>query len=286
MLGKLTTIHLNSMMKSLIRRTKMQAELIIVTPEMAKRWLGNNPVNRTVKHHHVLNISRDIIANRWQINGATICICEDGTLLDGQHRLLAIVKANLSIRTHVIQELPREGRDSIDSGVRRTAGDRLTMAGEIYGKEQSSIANFLISLAHEKARSITASQQEILYVTENHNLVPSCGLSKSAFPKIGTILGGLHYIACYNNYHQKADEFISVFKTGIPTYEGDAAHFAREYLISQEIKQTTVRTEFKRRFVVHCFNKFMNGVPVKASHLPNRYYVPNWRSSSLGINIA
>lgn len=263
----------------------MQTAIETITPALAKIMLGMNTQNRKLKKNHVQNMVRDIQNGLWQLNGSSICVCSDGTLLDGQHRLHAIIKADKSIETIVVRGLPKDARDTIDSGTKRTVSDRISMNGASYATSQSSVANFLISVAHNTPRSVTASQQEVLSVIENHDLIPSCTVADKAFPRVGTLLAGLHYIACYQDNHQKADEFIAVFKKGVPTYEHDAAHFCREYFIAQEMKQVSIRTEFKRRIIVNAFNKFIMNEPMRSARFPEKYYIPQWTPECVGVHI-
>lgn len=62
--------------------------LMDVTPEMASRWLKLNLNNRTVNHNNVDAIAKDILSNDWDTTHQGIAIAADGTIIDGQHRLL------------------------------------------------------------------------------------------------------------------------------------------------------------------------------------------------------
>ena len=72
----------------------MYSKLMDVTPEIAKRWLEQNRGNRSINQKQVDTIAKDILAGDFDTTHQGIAIATDGTLLDGQHRLLAIVKAN------------------------------------------------------------------------------------------------------------------------------------------------------------------------------------------------
>ena len=62
-----------------------------ITPPMAALLLGNNGANRKLNKRHVDFLSDQIKSGKWQKIGQTIVIAKDGTLMDGQHRLTAIV---------------------------------------------------------------------------------------------------------------------------------------------------------------------------------------------------
>lgn len=106
-------------------------ELMLVTPEMAEAWLGKNVGNRRVRKAILNRYSRDIAAGRWRENGSSIVIARNGNLLDGQHRLHAIVKAGVPVMTLVVRDVPDEAQPTIDDGAKRTTADRLTFRDEV-----------------------------------------------------------------------------------------------------------------------------------------------------------
>lgn len=111
---------------------------VTVTPKMAAGWLkrqqlleAQDPLmrNRNVKDDKVRAYSRDMKAGQWKVNGETIIFASNGRILDGQHRLLACVDADASFRTLVVEDVPHEAMQTIDTGVMRTAGDQLAIFG-------------------------------------------------------------------------------------------------------------------------------------------------------------
>ena len=67
----------------------------LITPEMAKEYLTHNEHNpRKANRLQVEAYARDLAAGKWQLNGETIVFDANGDLKNGQHRLMAIVKAN------------------------------------------------------------------------------------------------------------------------------------------------------------------------------------------------
>ena len=64
-------------------------QLVEITPELAHEWLGFNTHNRNIRQRIVTAYAADMTGGDWQWNGESIKFAEDGTLLDGQHRLAA-----------------------------------------------------------------------------------------------------------------------------------------------------------------------------------------------------
>lgn len=107
----------------------MMPELVTVTPAVAKKWLRSNTHNRNVRPLHVSALARDMAAGRWQVNGETVKFGEDGTLLDGQHRLLAVLEADTAVQMWVIRGIPVVAQATMDGGAKRTTKDILGMEG-------------------------------------------------------------------------------------------------------------------------------------------------------------
>jgi predicted nucleic acid-binding Zn ribbon protein len=74
------------------------ASIVYVTPEMAERWLGHNKVNRNLRNRRVDQFARDMRSGRWQLTGEAIKFGKSGNLIDGQHRLWAVIESGCTSR--------------------------------------------------------------------------------------------------------------------------------------------------------------------------------------------
>lgn len=111
------------------RKTKAP-EITIVTPEMAMQLLEYNTLNRPVSDIHVARITRQIIEDKWRFNGDTIKIASTGDVLDGQHRLWAIVNSKKSVETIIVRGIAREAFATIDTVRKmRSGSDTLALNG-------------------------------------------------------------------------------------------------------------------------------------------------------------
>lgn len=109
---------------------KPEAKIIFVNPDMAARWLERNTRNRRIRPATVKKYARDMAAGRWQITGEGVKFAPDGSLLDGQHRLAAIVEAGATVPLLVVRGIAQDAQRVMDTGRARTASDALTMRGE------------------------------------------------------------------------------------------------------------------------------------------------------------
>lgn len=108
-------------------------ETVTVTPKLAEQWLNGNTHNRALRDPHVAFLASEITGGRWKENGETIKFAPDKQLIDGQHRLFAVIEAGKSIRALVAWNVPRDSFHTIDVGAGRTAGDTLGVDGEEQG---------------------------------------------------------------------------------------------------------------------------------------------------------
>ena len=109
----------------------MKIEIISVTPAIAQKWLDTNATNnRKISKKIVATYARDMIAGRWELTGEAIKFDTDGRLIDGQHRLTAVIAAHKNVNMAVITGLAPNVMDVIDTGKSRTGRDALTIHGQ------------------------------------------------------------------------------------------------------------------------------------------------------------
>lgn len=116
--------------------------VIDITPATAKRWLRQNTHNRNLRDRVVNSYAADMRDGNWVEDGQAIKFARGdialfdnpyltgGPLLDGQHRLSAIVAANVTIRMLVVTGLPASTQDTMDTGAKRVLADALKLRGE------------------------------------------------------------------------------------------------------------------------------------------------------------
>lgn len=102
---------------------------VTVTPDMAREWLKTNTNNRTIRRRNVESLAREMKDDRWQFNFELVMFGESGRLLNGQHRLEAVILADKSIELPVVRNVPDEVQATLDQGARRTAADDLMTYG-------------------------------------------------------------------------------------------------------------------------------------------------------------
>jgi hypothetical protein len=109
-----------------------------ISPVQARQWLETSLHNRPLRQATVDRYAKDILENRWHNNGETIKFNGKGQLIDGQHRLSAVVQAGKGIPALVVHNLALECIDTVDTGRMRSLANQLAMEGETYYCELST----------------------------------------------------------------------------------------------------------------------------------------------------
>ena len=121
---------------------KVIAKLVEVTPDLAAEWLEMNTMNRNISQTTVKRYALAMLAGEWQQNGQTITIAEDGTVLDGQHRLWAVIEAGVTVTFLVVFNVSKDAIATIDSGVTRTFRHVLQIKGSKHASTAATLTKF------------------------------------------------------------------------------------------------------------------------------------------------
>lgn len=97
----------------------------LVTPDLARELLEGNTHNRSVNQKRVRELAELHGTRFWKETGDPIRITDDGILVDGQHRLLAITQSGVSVHYFIMRGVDLTAQEVIDTGSRRTLASML-----------------------------------------------------------------------------------------------------------------------------------------------------------------
>lgn len=139
----------------------MKLTTLIVTPAIAAEMLARNKLNRPLSSYWVFMLASAMKAGEWKLNGEAIKIDTNGDIIDGQHRLHAIIKSGRAIPLCVIEDLPTDIFDTLDQGKRRSAADVLAIGG---AKNSCAISSALrvITFLEGTATSLTSVRTPLI----------------------------------------------------------------------------------------------------------------------------
>jgi hypothetical protein len=137
--------------------TDPAVEWVTVEPHDAERWLERNDANRGLRARAVNAYARDMEHGKWMLTGESIKFDRAGNLLDGQHRLSAIVQSGTPQRLLIVSGIDPTVRTVIDTGAVRTSGDALRIAGIGGGNPYALAAAARLLVLWESGRLPTMS---------------------------------------------------------------------------------------------------------------------------------
>lgn len=262
-----------------INRSKsgVVSEVVTVTPGLAGELLRRNENNRGIKQVKAGQYAADMREGRWTFNGEPIIISDTGELNDGQHRMQAIIDANISLPFLFVFGLSRESRETVDQGAARGAGDYLSMGGMANATIASVIARLLI--AYERSDGQAVETKEITNaevvsrarrdedITASAHFASTVGRKAQAYVA-GTIVGFCHYVFSEID-GADAEEYLTQVCTGEGLGSQCAALAVRERMLSEgKSRQKKIAIIFRG------WNFYRRGMKVRTSSLPSNMPLP------------
>jgi len=244
-----------------------------VTPQIAREWLKRNRVNRRLSKPLVSRFQREMRANQWIENGETIKFNLDGDLIDGQHRLYAVIAANMPVKLMVAENLSCSEKTifTIDNGRPRSATDSIHIAGLKYSSHLAALVRFRINLATTKTGPI--GNLEILneIKRDEERYIKAAAASAAAKPIcFGPPYGAFFYQAMKRNpailyiFHDR-------FCKGTNMESDDPILVLRNHFLA--LKHSPIKSYGASRYQVYaklCYhwNKWVKGIKVKYARCP------------------
>ncbi len=121
--------------------TNITTEIREIGPAEASELLTKNVQNRKVASHAISKYVADMKNGDWLFDGAPIRISSTGKLLDGQHRLTAVLQSKTTQKFLVIDGLPEVTQAVMDTGRKRTLANMLTIQGEDNANALAAVIN-------------------------------------------------------------------------------------------------------------------------------------------------
>lgn len=123
----------------------MKIILETITPTLAQSYLDTMGPNRAPTRSRVRLYASEMLAGKWRLTHQAIAFNCDGSLRDGQHRLLAIVLSGKTQQMYVARGLNNEALKFIDTHKARTDADAFAIDGHILGHNEVAVAKALWS---------------------------------------------------------------------------------------------------------------------------------------------
>jgi hypothetical protein len=216
-------------------------DIRLVSPAHAKALLARNDDNRTVRSRHVRQLAEAMRADHWVFNGETIKIASDGTLLDGQHRLMAVIEAGATLPMTVVEGLPRPVQNSIDTGRKRRLPEVLHIRGyaDVYWLATSVNALYRFRATGAFGRGGAPTTPQALELLEREpQIVHSLRVAKNVYHDVHgsvAIFAASHRVFSDHD-SEKAEEFFTKLRHGTNLGERNPILLLRRQMIRASMR--------------------------------------------------
>ena len=244
--------------------------VVQMTPQLAEKILENNRLNRPLRSGRVERYAKDMKEGRWEQNGETIKMTDGGDLLDGQHRLFAVIEAEVSVPMLIIEGLDAKVMPTIDTGASRSYGDVLSIRGNKNTLVTASILRWLYwyfaNPRPTNPMSASISHGQLDEFAEFHKDVPEraseIASSKAKRFAPASILG-FAYTLAYRVDAGKAGAWLSLLDTGAGLEERHPVYLLRERLVANRMAKAKLQPVDVAALMIKSWNNFYTGARPK-----------------------
>lgn len=236
-----------------------------ITPKIASTWYpALNEKNRPLSLERVRIMADDMRHGRWKLNGETIKFSNEGKLIDGQHRLAAVIESGVSIHCLICRDVHISTFETIDTGKKRSAGDVIGMLGEDYHTQTAStlgVIEDILTQSYQFHGRITNSRIKEMFeqFPEVRNSVKRVhDKQKLVFP---SLLMGLDYLFRQVN-PEAAEKFLNDFLSGAGLAFDDPVHVLRERLMRNKMASAKMPKKPMAALIIKAFNSRLKGTLV------------------------
>lgn len=271
----------------------MKVTQITITPSVAEALLEKNIANfRRPSKSKVERYAGEMKRGCWQSNGDTIKLDDNGVLLDGQHRLLAVVRSGVTIPGILIEGISPESVSTIDRGRPRTIPQWLAYKGIVNASTVATTARLCVlyekGLWSDQAGYSTCNilDSEIMdYVdTYQEGIIAACR-KVSGTPKTFGVssTAAVAFLGCGKrdiNQSETAVWFLDRLTKGDNLSELDPVYHLRNKFLKQT-PQSKMTPFMIRMSVTLAWNKTIRGEPSSGYQMavkmtgPSKTILPN-----------
>lgn len=240
-----------------------------ITPRYAQQLLARNEGNRAIRSNMVNRYAAMMLAGRWLENGDVIRVGKTGRLLDGQHRLLAVVESGIPIRCGLVLDVDEATFSTIDTGGSRTARDIVAMSGRANAGIATPTAAQLWRIIHGVQKNTAVPPTYLVEILNrwpeiDHAASRSAGSETARGLLTPAVLSMAYlYLHAVANKPELAERFVTGMNAGEGLVSGDPILALRQRMIN--LRQGSVRSAARTVWgaVVRTIDALETGEPLQ-----------------------
>ena len=244
-----------------------------ITPEIAKKMLENNIISN--RKPTVANVNRyaEMMKKGLWINCHVqpIIFSNEGELMDGQHRLHAVIKSGKTIKFNVVYA-DKSIMPTIDDGKKRTPGDACKISGIPNSNQYSGIMTLYTNLKNQinglsRMNSKSMSKIELVeYYFNNKSHIDRIINTSQGWYNKGRLLTWGTYGALYMLFEEKNSEYAQLFFDQLSTGKGvvnNTIFLLRQRLINEKSAVKNLPQPILIALIIKAWNAVISGRELK-----------------------
>lgn len=260
---------------------------MVIDIDMACELLEKNTHNRALTQSLIDKYADAMRRGEWDLNGESIKISKSQVILDGQHRLWAIIKSGKPLRTFLMTGLEDKVFDTIDQGKSRTAGDVLSVKGEKNYNALASAARLLMLykqygnpfFAKGGKGHVTPRQIEQIVDTfpDLRDSVSTIIGDKRLRVLLTASLGSFaHYIFTHDN-PVIAESFFQQLSSGVNLSEGSPIGLLRDRLMSNLASRVNMTKQYRGALLFKAYRKYRDGQSLRVLKVLDKITIDDYK---------
>lgn len=248
------------------------SEFVEVTPALAAEWLLLNVHNRSLSKIYVHALAADMERGEWDLNGEGVKFDLHNRLLDGQHRLEAIIECGLTVRMLVVRGLAANTQETMDRGKLRNVAGALELNNVANANAVAAALNWLNKMETGRPtsmdRTATVTPRRALVLLEQNPHLRDIGPILEPIRKL-RLQPGIAWALGYRFSEidgVAAKEFFATLGSGENLAADSPIYRLREFLIAELAKgagKHRTKPWMVCALVIKAWNFWRDGTPVK-----------------------
>lgn len=214
--------------------------IVHVTPEMAEIFIKHNTKNRRISNVINERYARIMRAGDWKLNGEPVIFSDKGVLLDGQNRLMGILKSGVTVPMVIVYGIAEENFSTIDQGSKRTAGQVLEILECRHGNSLAAALRlaylyFEIDSSLSSPSALYIYNEALLNFFKKHHSIEYSVVKASSGKGLcsPSALAFCHFVFAKKS-QEMADAFLNQLIFGENLHAGDPILVLRNRLINNK----------------------------------------------------
>lgn len=231
-------------------------KLETITPDVAREMLKCNTHNLPVRESHVDYLASEMSGGRWETTHQGIAFDGD-VLVDGQHRLLAVIQSGVTVQMWVFGDVPLKVQTLVDHGRTRSMADEFSRFENLENAKQIIPASrsIVMMCCYFQSLKVSGGVCKIVIEEFGRDFAFVVAATKNFRPANRSWIVAALTIAA--NADRACLPFIESFGSGENIKHGDPAKTLRDWITNGS---PTIISQYKRGAIESVFNSAFNAV--------------------------